>query len=309
MKYSVIVPVYNEQDNVKKLHQDIVTTMSGLDDDYEIIFVDDGSSDDTVTRLQELSRLSIIQLRKNFGQTAALDAGIKLAQGEYIITLDGDGQNPPSEIPKLIKTRQDGDYDVVSGWRAQRQDPLMKKFVSRGANVLRKLLIDDGIHDSGCSLKIYKKACFDQLDLYGEMHRFIPAILKLKGYTVGEVMVQHQARTSGISKYNWKRTIKGFLDMIGVWFWKKYATRPLHLFGGIGMLAILISFILFLFVVYQKIILHIDLSNSILTEITFFVFIIGIILVIFGLMSDMLSKLYFGTSKDRAYSIKKITKK
>lgn len=306
MKYSVVVPIFNEAENVGQLHSEIVTAMDAIGDPYEIIFINDGSSDDTAEALQKLSPLVAIHLRKNFGQTAAMDAGIKNAQGEYIITLDGDGQNPPSDIPKLIDAVKEHGYDVVSGWRADRKDPFMKRFVSRGANLLRTVLVSDGIHDSGCSLKIYRKECFKTVDLYGEMHRFIPALLKLKGFTVGEVKVAHRPRVHGVSKYNWKRTVKGLLDMIGVWFWEKYATRPLHLFGGAGFLLISISLIFGIIALYQKLFIGIDLSNTVLTEITFFTLLIGIMLVVFGLMADMLSKLYFGTSKDQSYTIRDV---
>ena len=160
-------------------------------------------------------------MRKNFGQTAAMDAGIKAAQYDYIVTMDGDRQNDPADIPKLVKYLEDNNLDIVSGWRKNRKDTVMKKFTSRVANFLRGIIVKDHIHDSGCSLKIYKKECFDHINLYGEMHRFIPALLKIKGFEVGEVVVNHRPRTAGVTKYNWKRTVKGFVDMISLWFWSK----------------------------------------------------------------------------------------
>lgn len=311
MKYSIIVPVYNEEGNVAKLHADIVEAMKTIigGESFEIIFIDDGSTDDTVPILSELSPLVLIQFRKNFGQTAAMDAGIKQATGEFIITLDGDGQNPPSEIPKLIEKQQENDVDVVSGWRAKRKDTFSKRFVSRVANQLRKILVDDGIQDSGCSLKIYRRTCFDTIDLYGEMHRFIPAILKLKGFTIAEVQVAHREREFGASKYNWKRTIKGLLDMLSVWFWKKYAARPLHLFGSISFFLIFISFVTGIITIYKKIVLGLDLSDTVLTEITLFSFLIGAQFFVFGLIADMLAKNYYASSKDQPYLVKKISKK
>ena len=248
-------------------------------------------------------------MRANFGQTAAMDAGIKAASGFYLATLDGDGQNDPAEIPKLIEKLEMDDLDVVSGWRKNRKDTFMKKFSSKCAAFIRKLLINDGIHDSGCSLKVYKSECFKGVTLYGEMHRFIPAILKIKGFKIGEMVVNHRPRTTGKTKYNWKRGIKGILDMFSVWFWKKYANRPLHLFGGLGILLIFISFISGLLAVCKKIFLDQDLSDTALTELSMFGFFTGIMFFIFGLLADILSKNYFAIHNEEAYSIKEVIEK
>lgn len=232
---SVVVPVYNEEGNVEKLHQEIKRMCVNAGYDYEIIFINDGSSDKTDQICRTLKPLKYIQFRRNFGQTAAMDAGIKAATKEFIATLDGDGQNDPADIPKMLEYMREHQYDVVSGWRKNRKDTFMKRFISRGANALRYLLVHDGIHDSGCSLKVYRRECFKGINLYGEQHRFIPAILEIKGFKVGEMVVNHRARTSGKTKYNWHRTIKGFVDMISVWFWNKYASRPLHVLGAFGI--------------------------------------------------------------------------
>lgn len=239
---SIVVPVYNEEGNIKKLYGEIKKVCEENHYNYEIIFVNDGSSDHTDDVCRSLAPLKYICMRKNFGQTAAMDAGIKAAQYDYIVTMDGDGQNDPEDIPKMLDYLVKKDLDVVSGWRKDRKDSWMKRFISRGANFLRGILIKDGIHDSGCSLKVYKKECFRGMNLYGEQHRFIPALLKIKGFKIGEIVVNHRARTSGYTKYNWHRTIKGFVDMISVWFWNKYATRPLHLLGGLGMVFLLGGF-------------------------------------------------------------------
>lgn len=159
--------------------------------------------------------------RKNFGQSAAFDAGFKRATGDIVITMDGDLQNDPADIPLLLAKLDEG-YDVVSGWRVKRQDSLSKKIFSRGANMLRTILIHDNIHDSGCSLKAFRRECFEDFDLFGEMHRFIPALLEIKGFRVAEVPVSHHPRVHGVTKYNWKRSVKGFVDMLAVWFWRKY---------------------------------------------------------------------------------------
>ncbi len=303
---SVVVPVYNEEGNIAKLHKEIKDVCESNNYIYEIIFVNDGSSDGTDKVCHSLKPLKLISMRKNFGQTAAMDAGIKAAKYDYIVTMDGDGQNDPADIPSMLKYMQEHDVDVVSGWRKNRKDTFMKRFVSRGANLLRYLLVHDGIHDSGCSLKVYKKECFKGVNLYGEQHRFIPAILKIKGFKIGEVVVNHRPRTSGYTKYNWKRTIKGFVDMISVWFWNKYSTRPLHLLGGLGMLFEVLGFgcgiwSIVLFAMGRK------MSQNIFPPLlTIFFVIIGLIMVVFGLMSEILMKTYYGVHVDVPYSVKKV---
>lgn len=306
-KVSVVVPVYNEEGNVWQLHQEIVAVCEENGYQYEIIFVDDGSTDKTVELCRELRPLKLIELRKNFGQTAAMDAGIKAAQYDYIVTMDGDRQNDPADIPGMLRYLQENNLDVVSGWRKNRKDTFMKRFTSRGANLLRHLIVHDGIHDSGCSLKVYRRECFEGINLYGEQHRFIPAILKIKGFTVGEYVVHHRPRVAGKTKYNWKRTVKGFVDMISVWFWNKYSCRPMHLLGGVGMGFLILGFLcgvwsLVLFFAGAE--MKANLFPPLLT--VFFV-IIGLLLFIFGLMSEILVKTYFGLHADTPYSIRKVT--
>lgn len=301
---SVVVPVFNEEGNVRELHKEILEVCKKENYKFEIIFVDDGSKDKTPEICKELKPLKYIRMRKNFGQTAAMDAGIKLAQYDYIVTMDGDRQNDPADIPKLVNYLEENDLDIVSGWRKNRKDTVMKKFTSRVANFLRGIIVKDNIHDSGCSLKIYKKECFDHINLYGEMHRFIPALLKIKGFEVGEVVVNHRPRTAGMTKYNWKRTIKGFVDMISLWFWSKYAVRPLHIMGAGGMISIFLGIVcaiwsIVLFVLGYK------MSNNIMPPLlTVFFIIVGLLMFIFGLMSDIMSKTYYGSGIDKSYSVK-----
>jgi glycosyltransferase involved in cell wall biosynthesis len=303
---SVIVPVYNEEGAIAKLYSEIFAMCQKLGKPFEIIFINDGSKDKTVEVLKTLKPLKIINLRKNFGQTAAMDAGIKAANGLYLATLDGDGQNDPADIPALIAKLEAEDLDAVSGWRKNRKDTFFKKFSSRCAAVIRKLMIDDGIHDSGCSLKVYKKECFEKISLYGEMHRFIPAVLKIKGYKIGEQIVNHRPRQTGKTKYNWKRGVKGILDMFSVWFWQKYAHRPLHLFGGLGFVLMVVSFLAGVYAVYGKIFLNQSLSRTAWTSLSMLGFFMGLMLFVFGLLFDMLAKIYFGTTKDDSYDIKEI---
>ncbi len=302
---SVVVPLFNEEGNVKELHKKIKEALEKLGKSYEIIFVDDGSKDKTVEESRGLSPLKLIEFRKNFGQTAAFDAGIKEAQGEIIITMDGDLQNDPADIGLLLEEMKKG-YDVISGWRWQRKDTVAKKFFSRTANLLRKILIQDNIHDSGCSLKAYKKECFKDVDLFGEMHRFMPAILELQGYKVGEIKVSHHPRVHGKTKYNWKRGIKGFVDMLSIWFWRKYANRPLHLFGGSGIVSMLLGFIILLWMAIEKLFLGVSLSERIWPLIGVFLFVVGIQLFVFGLLADILIRNYYKGRNQMNYSIKKI---
>jgi len=304
MKYSIIIPVFNEEGNVKELFERTKKTMGALNEQYEIIIIDDGSSDKTYQNLQSLAPIKVIKFRKNFGQTAAMNAGIKEAKGEFIITLDGDLQNPPEEIPKLIAEQKKG-FDLVSGWRWQRKDPFFKNFISRGANLLRKIFIDEGIHDSGCSLKIYKKECFNNLDLFGEMHRFIPGILKWQGFKIGEVKVEHAPRLHGQTKYNFTRVLKGLVDMVSVWFWRKYASRPLHLFGGSGIVAFSIGFIILFILFILRILNIISLSDKIWPTIAVFLMLAGIQLFVSGLMAEILIKNYFSGDR-KPYNIEKI---
>ncbi|MCK5122947.1 MAG: glycosyltransferase family 2 protein [Candidatus Pacebacteria bacterium] len=303
---SIVVPCFNEEGNIEILYAEILNACKSLNKTFEIIFIDDGSTDKTFEKLKNIKQIKIIKFRKNFGQTAALDAGFKKAVGEIIITMDGDLQNDPKDIKSLLNKMEKGEYDLVSGWRKNRQDSFSKKVVSRGANFLRKFLAKDGIQDSGCTLKAYKKECLKNLDLYGETHRFIPAILKWKGFKIGEVEVNHRLRTHGETKYNWKRTIKGFLDMLNLWFWRKYSSRPLHFFGGFGIFLILISFILGSYAIYLKIFQNIDLSDTALTLLSAFTLLSGIQFLIFGILSDILIKNYYQGSKEKPYLIKEI---
>lgn len=303
---SIVVPVFNEEGNVRELHKEIYEVCVKEKYPFEIIFVDDGSSDKTPDICKELHPLKYIRMRKNFGQTAAMDAGIKASKYEYIVTMDGDRQNDPNDIPNLVKYLEENNLDIVSGWRKNRKDTFLKRFTSRGANFLRGIIVKDNIHDSGCSLKIYRRECFDHINLYGEMHRFIPALLRIKGFSVGEIVVNHRPRTAGVTKYNWKRTIKGFVDMISLWFWSKYSARPLHMFGSFGIFSMLIgvgcgiwSVVLFL--------MGYKMSTNIMPPLlTVFFIILGMLMFIFGLMSDIMVKTYYGTGIDNVYSVKEV---
>jgi len=304
-RISIVIPVLNEEDNIDALHKEIVDVCEQHNYEYEIIFVDDGSTDQTYQRALALSPVKVIRMRKNFGQTPAFDAGIKEASKDYIITMDGDRQNDPADIPKMLDYMDENDLDVVAGWRKHRKDKFLKRFVSRRANFLRSVLVKDNIHDSGCSLKVFKKECFDGITLYGEMHRFIPAILMKSGFRVGEVVVNHRARTEGVTKYNWKRTIKGFIDMITVAFWERFSVRPLHLLGLIGFFFIFLSFLAGCVTVYQFFQGQ-GMSETAWPMLTISFFLAGIQFFVSGLIIDVLMKNYYETTGDKPYSIKDV---
>ena len=302
---SVVVPLFNEEGNVRELHKRIREALQKIGKPFEIIFVDDGSRDKTREECSGLSPLKLIVFRKNFGQTAAFDAGIKAALGEIIITLDGDLQNDPEDIPLLLEKIQQG-FDVVSGWRFKRKDPFMKRFFSRGANFLRSILVKDGIHDSGCSLKAYKRECFKEIDLFGEMHRFMPALLALDGFRVSEVKVSHHPRVHGVTKYNWRRAVKGFVDMIAIWFWRKYSHRPIHLFGGGGIVLSVIGSGILLWMLIEKLIFKASLAERLWPLIGIFFVLIGVQLFIYGLLADIIVRNYYHMRSRMNYSIREV---
>ena len=308
MKISIVIPVYEEEKNIKPLYNKITNTVdNNISNDYEIIFVDDGSKDETFRELWKIrehdKQLKVIRFRRNFGQTAAMDAGFKKAGGDVIITMDGDLQNDPEDIPLLLNKLEEG-YDVVSGWRKDRKDGLGKHVVSRVANTLRKILFNDEIHDSGCSLKAYKKECVEGLNLYGEMHRFIPLILEHKGFKIGEVVVKHHPRIYGKTKYGLARTLKGFLDMIVVKFWMRYAVRPMHVFGTIGLVSSVLGGLTMVWLTYIKIFLHGAIGNKPLLPLSILLVLIGVLFIIFGLVADILVKLYY--QDNLSYNIKEV---
>jgi glycosyltransferase involved in cell wall biosynthesis len=307
IQLSIVIAVFNEEDNLAALIGEINSVCDARGWKREIIVVDDGSTDDSARVAGAMENVTVFRFRRNFGQTAAFDAGCHAAQYEYVVTMDGDGQNDPADIPQLIAHLQANNLDVVSGWRVDRQDTLSKRFISRGANLLRKAFLNDSIHDSGCSLKVYRRECFDNVHLYGEMHRFIPALLEMRGFSVGELPVNHRPRRSGTTKYNAVRTIKGLADIVLLWFWRSYSVRPIHLLGGIGVLFFLAAMIfggrtIYLFISHRK------LSSTLEPLLTVFSFIAGLLFVSLGILTDILIKIYYAISAERYYSVREIIK-
>ncbi len=310
---SIVIPLYNEEENVTMLHDELTQNLRSLVSqiyisDYEIIFVNDGSRDKTQEKLIEVQKIAkgkvkIIEFRKNFGQTAALKAGFAESKGDLIITLDGDLQNDPADMKRIIEKLDEG-YDVVSGWRWQRHDSAKKLLVSRMINNLRKNLIGDKLHDYGCSLKIYRRECLKDLQLFGELHRYITAYLYIKGYKIGEIKVNHRPRKAGVSKYkNLGRGVNGILDLFFLKFWASFSDRPLHFFGRLGiyqwLLAVAIAFEQIIkFIIIGRLTFGPLLALSLLLVIT------GLLFIIFGFLSEMITRIYF--RGETTYSIKSI---
>lgn len=289
VRYSVIVPLYNERENIKELHEEIVRVMGRLDGAYEIIYVDDGSTDGTAEELYGLQDAVAITHRRNCGQSLALQTGISSANGDLIITLDGDGQNDPADIPALLKHLSLG-YDVVCGWRKKRNDPFGKRIASRGAYAIRRVLLADGVHDSGCTLRVYTRSAAKALDLYGELHRFIPAILRWEGFRVTEMTVNHRPRRKGKTKYRSTRLLHGLLDVCSLWFWQSYGLRPMQLFGRAGIFAITIGGGGILVLAVLRAAGRISLTGRIWPLAFFFTIVMGIQLFTTGLLADLFIK-------------------
>jgi glycosyltransferase involved in cell wall biosynthesis len=310
---SIVVPVYNEESNVSPLDSSLRKAMSGKS--YEVVYVDDGSTDGSYNELlkakKEHNEIKIVKLRKNFGQSAALNAGFSNSSGSIVVSMDADLQNDPEDIPRLLEKMKEG-FDVVSGWRKERRDPLGKKIASKFANKLYTKLTGLKIHDSGCSLKAYKKEALRDLELYGEMHRFIPALIAAKGFKIGEMVVNHRSRKFGKTKYSSSRLVHGFLDLLYVNFWTRYSTKPLHYFGGIGFLAILVGVVVGVYKAVSLAVKILYLGQEVfvgpLLLFAVFSILIGFMLIMFGFLAEIKIRLYYGQTKKKPYEIKEFVK-
>ncbi|HEY7716613.1 MAG TPA: glycosyltransferase family 2 protein [Candidatus Binatia bacterium] len=302
MELSIVLPVFNEEENVEPLIGEIHSVISSLQKSYEVIAVDDGSRDRTFEILSRLHRsqpaLLVVRLKRNFGQTAALAAGLAHAQGEIVVLMDGDGQNDPADIPSLIANIQQGN-DLVVGWRVNRQDPfLSRRLPSMIANRLISWTTKVKLHDYGCTLKAMRKDIAKGLKLYGEMHRFIPAIAYERGAQVAEIKVNHRPRLHGRSKYGISRTLRVVLDLLTVKFLSSYSTRPAHVFGPIGVVSGLTGFALALYLTVQKLVYQLEIGNRPLLLLAVLLIFIGFQFVTMGLLGEMLARTYH-ESQDR----------
>ena len=313
MMISIVVPLFNEIENVAELVEEVKTAMDRANLAFELILVDDGSTDGTVEKTHELRKsrpyLTIIEFRRNFGQTAAMAAGFDHARGEIVIPLDGDLQNDPNDIPRLIAKLNEG-YDVVSGWRKHRKDKFVtRKIPSWLANRLIGKITGVALHDYGCTLKAYRREVIDQLRLYGEMHRFLPAMASWSGARVTEMAVNHRPRTRGQTKYGLNRTFKVILDLITIKFLGSFSTKPLHIFGGVGILTMLAAVILGCFVLYQKLSPeHLPFNRNALFMLSAGLVMMSVQFLLMGLLAEMLSRTYHESQNKPTYTIRRITR-
>lgn len=297
LMYSVVLPVYNESGNLKELDAEIKQVMKGLKGGFEVIYVNDGSSDDSLKVLKSLKGVKIIDLNRNYGQSTALDAGFKQAEGKYVISLDSDLQNDPSDIPKLLKKLKGEGLDVVAGWRKERRDSLWVKLLSGFASFLRGLFINDPVHDEGCTLRVYRREAVQCLDLQGEMHRYIISLLRWKGFSVGEVVVNHRRRKSGCSKYGLLKCLKGFVDLLYVWFVSKYYQRPLHLFGYFSFFSLFLGLFSGVFTLYKKLVEGLSFNRNAWFFVSIFSLLASVLFLSFGITIQLLIRVYLNTSE------------
>ena len=304
---SVVVPLYNEEESLPHLVDQLLSALRPSGERFELVLVNDGSSDHTAEVLERLSQeipeLVGVLLRKNYGQTAAMAAGFDVAQGEVIVSLDGDLQNDPADIPMLLSKLREG-YDLVSGWRHQRQDAaLQRKLPSKLANRLIGRVTGVRLHDYGCSLKAYRREVLADMRLYGELHRFLPALAFIEGARITEVKVNHRARQFGSSKYGIDRTFRVLMDLLTVWFMKRFLTRPMYVFGFGGLIAILTSLVASTYLLVIKL-MGSDIGNRLLLTLAVVLGLAGIQLFCFGLLGELQIRTYHESQDRPIYRIR-----
>ncbi len=307
---SIVVPVYNEEESIPEMYRQLTEVLSKLGRSYEILVVDDGSRDKSFELLKALHekdhRLRVVRFRRNFGQTAAFAAGFEHARGDVVITIDADLQNDPADIPKLLEKIYEG-YDIVSGWRVKRKDPFFsRKLPSMIANRLISETTSVRLHDYGCSLKAYRSEVAKNVQLYGEMHRFIPAVASWMGTRTAEIPVNHHPRKFGKSKYGISRTLRVFLDMLTVRFLLSYSTRPLHVFGSIGLVTSGLGVLIGLYLAVVKIFFGQDIGSRPLLMLAILLIVIGVQMVTMGLLGEMVTRVYHEAQGKRIYVIREI---
>lgn len=288
---SVVIPVHNEEGNVKELYAKLRNVLSPITENYELIFVDDGSSDKTFNILKEINKedqkMKAIKLRRNFGKSIALNAAFRHTKGDVVITMDGDLQDDPVEIPRFIEKIEEG-YDLVVGWKYPRNDPFTKTIPSKIFNWLTCMLTGVNLHDFNCGFKAYKKEVIENISLYGEMHRYIPALAAWAGFKITEITVKHHPRKYGKSKYSASRLLKGFFDLITVKFLVSFATRPMHVFGVPGLLSLLLGFFFGFYLVIQKYLRDITISDRPLLLLSVLLILLGLQFISLGLLGEMM---------------------
>ncbi|GFE62736.1 glycosyl transferase [Geobacter sp. AOG2] len=308
VELSIVVPIYNEEENVAALYASIRDALAGTSLDYETIFVDDGSSDASFRLLKEIAdqdqRVKLLRFRRNFGQTAAMSAGFDAAKGDVIVPMDGDLQNDPADIPRLLDKLHEG-YDVVSGWRKARKDTFItRKIPSLLANSLISTLTGVHLHDYGCTLKAYRREVLDGINLYGEMHRFVPALASQVGAKVAELPVNHRPRLYGKSKYGISRTLRVVLDLMTVKFLLAYSTKPIQLFGKWGIYTLLAGFLSGMTTLYMKFFEHMSMNRNPLLILTAFLLFMGVQFIVLGLLGELNARTYYESQGKPIYVIR-----
>ncbi len=311
MKLSIVVPVYNEEKNLPELFEQILAALKDASCDWDVTFVDDGSKDKSVEVLKQLqahepNRVRIVVFRRNYGQTAAISAGIDHSDGDVVILMDADLQNDPADIPVLLAELDKG-YDVVSGWRKDRQDnALTRTLPSRLANQLISSSTGVHLHDYGCTLKAYRRDVLNNINLYGEMHRFIPVYADDAGAKISEVVVRHHPRKHGKANYGLERTLKVVLDLITVKFLMKFSKKPIYLFGGVGFGMMIVGMALFLWLAIRRIVTEIGVLTSPWFQIAVMMFLLGFIAILMGLIAELLMRTYFESQKKKTYTVREL---
>lgn len=307
-KVSVLVPLLNEEESLSKLVREISSVFENISTDYEIFFIDDGSTDNSMKVIKDLARtnnkIRYISFRKNYGKSAALNVGFRNVTGDVVITMDADLQDDPAEIPSLLQELQKG-YDLVSGWKKQRHDPFIKKYSSRFFNYVTKVMSGIKIHDFNCGLKAYRKSVVKSIDIHGELHRYIPVLADWKGFKISEVVVKHHPRRYGKTKFGISRFFKGFIDLITVIFTTRYIKRPLHFFGMLGVVSFLIGFIIDAYLSILWFMDKIHLSNRPVLFLGTVLIIVGVQFFSLGLIGEMLAH---NSKKEDDYGIKEKSK-
>jgi len=305
---TVLVPVYDEAGSVAELAARTAAVLESLGRPFEIVFVDDGSRDGTADRVREArerdSRVRLVRLRRNFGKAAALTAGFDVARGALIVTIDGDLQDEPEEIPRMLELLESEGYDLISGWKKERKDPLSKTLPSKLFNWATRRLAQVDLHDFNCGFKIYRREVLEQVPIYGELHRYIPVLASRRGFRVGELAVRHHPRRSGASKYGWDRFYKGLLDLLTVLFITKYTRRPLHLFGLIGLVSFGVGFTIDAWLAWLWAFRGESLSNRPLLFLGVLLMLAGLQVLTTGLLAEMMTHRTFQRSD--SYSVREV---
>ena len=306
---SVIIPVLNEEENIPQLYDELLRVLAPRNEPFEIVFVNDGSSDGTAAALTKIAtadeRVKVIELRRSFGQTAALAAGMHFSQGRVLITMDGDLQNDPADIPFMLSKLDEG-YDLIQGWRKNRQDAYLSRSVpSKVANVIIARVTGIALHDIGCSFKIIKREIVDDIQIYGEMHRFIPILAHWRGAKCLEVVTNHRARTKGSSKYGISRTLSVLLDLITVKFMIRYLKNPMRLFGGMGLACIVVGLLSAAMAVFMKFFDDFSINRNPLFFLAIFFLIISVQFFFMGMLGELIMRIYYDNQKKRIFTVRR----